>query len=69
VDLPADEGANTGIADPQHSPEIRFSFQLRWFREFGARAMKQNTISSFQLSRLAFDDIMVLMITYLTQDR
>jgi hypothetical protein len=35
-----DEGANTGGADPQHSPEIRFAFQLRWFRECRALEME-----------------------------
>jgi hypothetical protein len=33
-----DEGGNTEIADPQHSPKIRSAFQLRWFRKVGALA-------------------------------
>jgi hypothetical protein len=35
-----DEEANAGIADPQQSPEIRFAFQLRWFRKVGALALE-----------------------------
>jgi hypothetical protein len=29
-----DEGTKSGIADPQHLPEILFAFQLCCFREF-----------------------------------
>jgi hypothetical protein len=61
-----DDRAKTGIADPQHFPEIPFAFQLCCVRELSALAKELKKITIFQLSRPALDDTRV-PISCLTQ--